>query len=303
MRHLALALLVLAGLATLAAAWWWSHPPDAVKSLRAWQAPLARLERVPRPDLGARVERWRLIDARGDTTFALWRAAAPGASRPWTVVMLGGIGTGDRAALLLPEEVAAHVLAVDWPWRGEREMNGARLAYMVPRLRAALLRTPACLALGLEAVARAPETDTARVALLGASLGAPPSIAALSLSTVPDALVLVDGFAGLAAALRVGLERETRPRWAARPLAALAARLLSPLEPERHRAALGLPALVVNAAHDERLPRESIERLHALLPHATVRVRADTHVLPERLALIAELARSASAWLDSLPTR
>ncbi len=275
-------------------------PADA---LRARLAPLARRERAPRPDLGARVERWLLIDARGDTTRALWRAAAPGARRPWTVVMLGGIGTGDRAALLFPEDLPVNVLAVDWPWRGARRMGGARLVASAPALRAALFRTPACLALGLDAVAGVAGVDTTRIALLGASLGAPPSIAALSLSRRPAALVLVDGFAGLEPALRHAIARETRPRWVARPLATLAAALLDPLEPARHAAALALPALVINARRDERIPRECVLRLHALMPRATIRWRADTHVLPERRALIAELAREASAWLDSLPAR
>ncbi len=300
----ALALLAALALAAAAIALVRGGGPGApVAALRARFAPLARLEREPRPDLGERVERWRMIDARGDTALALWRAAAPGAARPWTVVMLGGIGTGDRAALLFPDDLPVHVLAVDWPWHGARRMHGLHLALVAPRLREALLHTPACLALGLDAVARAPGVDTARVALLGASLGAPPSIAALRLSRRPAALVLIDGFAGLQPAMRFGLARETHPRWLAGPLATLGAGLLDPLEPAHHAAALGLPALVINAARDERIPRECVARLHALMPHATIRWRADTHVLPERRALIADMAHEAAAWLDSLPAR
>ncbi len=290
-------------LAAALVAAWWVYPPDPARMLRARSAPFVRLEREPRPDLGTRVERWRILDQRGDTTLALWRAAPAAARRPWTVVMLGGIGTGDRAALLFPADLPVHVLAVDWPWRGDRRMNGTRLVTLLPAIRGALLRTPACLARGLDAVGTVPEVDTARVALLGASLGVPPSIAALRLTHGARALVLVDGFAGLEPALRFGLARETRPRWIATPLAAIGARLLDPLEPAHHAAALDLPALVVNAERDERIPRECMLRLHALLPHAAVRWRADTHVLPQRRTLIAGLAREAAAWLDSLPAR
>jgi dienelactone hydrolase len=287
-----------------AAVWrWWSRPPDAAAELAARRAPLARLERTPRPDLGARVERWCLVDARGDTAWALWRPAPRGARRAWTVVMLGGIGTGERAALLLPPDLPVHALAVDWPWRGPRRMDAGTLVRRLPAIRAALLRTPACLALGLEALAREGVADTARLALLGASLGAPPTLAALRLSGSPDALVLVDGFADLGAALRHGLVREGCPRPLAAPLAALGARLLDPLEPARHAHAIEVPVLAFGATRDERLPRASVERLHTLLPGAALRWRADTHVLPERRDLIATLARSAAAWLDSLPAR
>jgi predicted alpha/beta-hydrolase family hydrolase len=282
---------------------WWTHPPDAAAELAARRAALARVERTPRPDLGARVERWRLIDARGDTVLALWRPAARAARRAWTVVMLGGIGTGERAALLLPGDLDANALAVDWPWNGPRRMDALTLLRHVPALRAALLRTPACLALGLDALAREGVADTTRLALMGASLGAPPTVAAMRLSAAPDALVLVDGFAEIGASLRHGLVREGCPRPLATPLAAFGARLADPLEPARHAAAIEVPVLVVNATRDERLPRVAVERLHALLPAATVRWRADTHVLPERADLIAGLAHEAAGWLDSLRAR
>ena len=65
-----------------------------------------------------------MVDERGDTFTGLWRAAVRGAGDPraeseatnqlWTVVLLGGFFSGDRAALLLPERLHAHVLAVDW---------------------------------------------------------------------------------------------------------------------------------------------------------------------------------------------
>src|SRR5262245_46282246 len=72
---------------------------------------LARLERVPAVDLGHRLERWRMIGIAGDTVTGLWRAPPAHASSsgggatttPWVIVMLGGIGTDERAALLVPD--------------------------------------------------------------------------------------------------------------------------------------------------------------------------------------------------------
>src|SRR5437867_11711045 len=97
--------------------------------LERHHSPLARVWRSAAPGLGARVERWRLVTARGDTVRALWRSAPPGVPDPWTAVMLGGFQTGERAALLLPEGAPFHVLAVDWPLRGPRTLTPAEFAW------------------------------------------------------------------------------------------------------------------------------------------------------------------------------
>ncbi|MFI5370599.1 MAG: hypothetical protein ACHQ52_03500, partial [Candidatus Eisenbacteria bacterium] len=261
-------------LLTLAVAtWWWAHPPDPATELRARDHPLARLERVAAPELGARVERWRMIAADGDTVSGLWRGPAPATTRnhpsatptgagaisasgqpaappSWVVVLLGGIGTDDRAALLIPDSLAVGVLAVSWPWKGSRRMGRWEFIARSPAIREAMLRAPAAMARGVAAARH--EAPGARVALLGASLGAPPTIAALAL-TRPDALVIVDGAADLRALLRSETSRALGGGKVAALLApaagALAARLVSSLEPERHGAeAHGIPTLVLDAA-------------------------------------------------------
>jgi hypothetical protein len=294
-------------LAAAAVALWWAFPPDPVAVLRRERLALADVVREPLPELGARLERWRLIATRGDTLFAMWRPAPPDRAARWTVVLLGGLGTGDRAAALIPDDLTVHVLAVDWPWRGTRQFRPDEFARNVPAMRAAILRSPAVLALGVDAVRRedpnrALGRPPAHVALLGASLGVPPALAALRIAEAPDALLLLDGFAGIEDVLRSDLESMKHPRAQAAALAALAARLIHPLEPARHfDAAANLPTLVMNAEHDERLPRATVQALHDGLPHADHRWRADTHVGPGRALAIAGMALEASAWLDSLP--
>jgi hypothetical protein len=283
---------------TLAVALWWARPPDPVRVLRDHWSPLARVERVPAPGLGAGVERWRLISATGDTATGLWRTAARGTARPWTVVMLGGLDTGERAALLLPPGLPVHALAMDWPWSGPRKLPPLAFLLRLGAIRDAVLRSPAVLALGVEAVARARGTDSTRVVLLGASLGVPPAVAALRLTRTPSALVLIDGAADLETLLRIGLRREGYPRWLSGPAAVLAYRLIRPLEPSLHaEVAGGRRVLLVNARHDEFLPRASIERLHATLPEAEVRWRSGAHIRPGRASAIAELAFEIEEWL------
>jgi len=285
-------------LAALAVGGGWAGPRDPATVLRRYYAPLARVERRLAPALGARVERWRLVTTRGETVNALWRPARANVPHPWTAVMLGGLQTGDQAALLLPADSPFHLLAVDWPWRGPRTLTPAEFALKLPAIERAALRSPSALALGAEAATRAPGVDRSRIVLVGASLGAPPALAALRLTGAPDALVLVDAGADLEMLMRAGLEREGWLRGPASVTAALAYQRVWPLEPSlTGRAAARLPVLLMNSARDERTPRAAVAKLHACLPHATVRWRSGPHLRPGQRDVIARLARDADAWL------
>ncbi len=300
-RHRLGATLAITAVALAALSAWWALPPDPQHALQAHAPPLARVLRTPEPALGARVEWWRMVSTAGDTALALWRSAPPGTPDPWTVVLLGGLQTGDRAALLLPDG-PFNVLAVDWPWRGPRRMRAWRIALELGAIREAVLRSPGVLARGVEAVTRAGGADTVRVAILGASLGVPPALAAVRLTRHLDALVLVDGAADLDDLLRAALERVPVSPVLAVPMAALAARLIRPLEPALNApAAARLPVLLMNSEHDELMPAADVRRLHACLPWAEVRWRPGRHVRPHRGRTIEELTGEALAWLSARP--
>lgn len=287
---------VLAGGAALAAAIWWASPRDPERELRRHAPALSHVVRTPAPQLGERVERWRIVTAAGDTSTGLWRAALPGAAQPWTIVLLGGLRTGDRAALLLPD-IEANVLAMDWPWDGRRRMGAVAIARRLPAIRRAVLRSPGVLALGLDAVAE--QSDPDRIVLLGASLGVPPAVAALRLAPPPEALVLVDGGADLQRLLASGLRREGCPAILGRVLAAFAARLIHPLEPALHAGAAGdLRVLLINSEDDRMIPPGSIAALRASFPQAEVRARRDQHLDPKRAESIAALTAEVLAWLE-----
>lgn len=294
--------LALAALAALVTAWWWTHPPDAASDVRARSRAFASLEREPAPGLGPRFERWWIVDAGGDTTSGLWRPAAgdsAGAGR--AVVILGGIGTDDRAALLVPDSLPVGVLAMSWPWKGPRRMGGLEFLGKVPALREALLRTPACMAAGVAAVRHA--NPGSRVALLGASLGVPPTAAAVAIAR-PDAMVLVDGAADLDRLLRSEVRRAVGGVVGAAlaPAAgAFGARLVSSLEPGRHGAAAsGVPVLLIGAERDERYPRECVERLRETYPHATLATHPGGHMRPEHRDEVEAIVGAAWRWLAYL---
>jgi hypothetical protein len=289
-----------------AIAWWWTHPPDPVRTLREHWSPLARLERTPRPDLGEGIERWRLHDARGRTVQGIWRPARlpSGAARQvWTVVLMGGLHTGDRAAFLIPAHLPVHVLAMDWPWDGPREMDQARFVAMIPAIRRAILDTPACLAIAVDAAAAQPEVDATRIALIGVSLGVPAATGAIRLTDSPTAVVLVDGAVDLEKTLEADLRARGDTRWLAAPLASLASRLTDAMEPSHHLEALvDYPTLLVNSRDDDRLVPETILALHAALPGAAHVWRDGEHVRPEEAEILAALVRDIHGWLASDPS-
>ncbi len=298
--------LLAAGALALAGLWWRPLDPRTEVDIRSHA--LVSLERVPRPELGRGVERWLLLGPDGDSVTALWRAPdrEPGRGADggpvWAVVLLGGIGTDDRAALLVPDELPVGVLAVSWPWKGPRRMGRLRFVASTPALHASLLRTPRALARGVEAVRR--ELPGARIAMVGASLGVPPTVAALPLVRA-DALVLVGGAADLGRLLRSETARAlgggplaAGAAWLAAPLGAW---LLAPLEPSRvESTARALPTLLVDAEREDRLPRECIERLHAVFPHAERAVHPGAHLRPEDERQMRVILDTAWGWMQRL---
>ena len=172
-------------------------------------------------------------------------------------------------------------------------------------MRRALLRTPGTIALGVEAVRR--ECPACRVALLGASLGAPPTAVALSLERA-DAIVLVDGGADLDRLLRAEVSHAARGGIVGAIVGAaagvLGARLLSSLEPARHLAsARELPALLVDAEREERVPQACVERLRETFPQADRATHVGGHVRAENAQQIASLVEIVWGWLAALRDR
>jgi hypothetical protein len=288
---------------------WWSDQPDGVDVLRAYRSPMALVARSPLPVIGPRVERWTMVDERGDTFTGLWRAALPRAAhakaeseatgRPWTAVLLGGFYTGDRAALLLPETLHVHALAVDWPWNGPRKLSAIQFVSLLPAIRRAVLRSPAVLALGVDAVSRQPEVDATRIALIGASLGVPSTVAALELTSAPVACALVYGGADIETWMSHALTRHGRSDRVARMVACLAFAFVRPLEPALHSAAAAkLRMLILNARSDEFVPLAVAEALHRAFPQAAVRWKEGRHLAGRRGTVVDDLAAEVEAWLE-----
>jgi dienelactone hydrolase len=216
------------------------------------------------------------------------------------VVLLGGFAAGDRAALLLPETLHAHVLAVDWPWRGPRKLSAIRFVSLLPSIRRSALRSPAALALGVEAVSRQPEVDPQRIAVVGASLGVPSTVAALELTRLPAACALLYGAADIETWLRDALIRHGSPCRLAAVAAPVAAAFVRALEPVAHvGAASKVRMLIVNARSDQFVPLAAAEALHRAFPRAAIQWKEGRHLDGRPGTLINSLAAEVEAWLEA----
>ena len=303
-RRIGMGAVTVVAVAAVVLLWRRAFPPDPVEALRAYRSPLAQVTRQSTPELGPRVERWSLVDERGERFTGLWRTAVPSASdeRPWTVVLLGGFYAGDTAALLLPETLGVHMLAVDWPWHGPRRLNTAQFVCLIPEIHKMLMQSPAVLALGVDAVLRQPEVDASRIALIGASLGVPSTVAAFELTQAPAACALVYGGADIEAWMSHELPRHIWPGAVAPLLASVFFDFVQPLEPSLHRdAAARARFLMLNARDDQFVPTEVAEALHHVVPQATVRWKDGRHISSRRNAQLDGIAAEVEAWLESRP--
>jgi predicted alpha/beta hydrolase family esterase len=218
-------------------------------------------------------------------------------------VLLGGFYAGDQATLFLPETLGVHMLAIDWPWRGPRRLRTSQFVRLSPDIYQMLMQSPAVLALGVDAVLRQPEVDPSRIALIGASLGVPSTVAALELTQAPTACALVYGGADVQAWMRHELPRHIWPGALAPPLASVLFDFVRPLEPSLHReAAARARFLILNARDDQTVPPEVAEALHHALPQATVRWKDGRHISSSRNAQLDGIAAEVEAWLESQPS-
>jgi pimeloyl-ACP methyl ester carboxylesterase len=174
-----------------------------------------------------------------------------------------------------------------------------------PAIRGALLRTPDALVRGITAVRKArPGT---RVALVGASLGVPPTVAAMRAANV-DALVLIDGGADLGRLLHAeagrALGEHTFTARFAQACSPMVAWMLAPLEPSRRFPnERQVPTLIVDAEDEERLPRACVKALHARFPHATVATHPGAHMRPENPEQMGAILRAVWEWLAAAGRR
>jgi dienelactone hydrolase len=195
-------------------------------------------------------------------------AAADGAPAPRPaplVLILGGHQAGREAARLIPETRGYAIVAMSYPYQGDRRLSPVGLLRRAPAIRRAAFATPTAIQLALDWLLAQPWVDTARVEGMGASLGVPFMTVAAANDPRITRLWLVYG-AGQHYRL---LSHNTRPLIGAKPLRAVAKQAVFTYMAGRHFSpdvwvgrVAPRPVVMINALDDERLPRESILALY-----------------------------------------
>ena len=204
---------------------------------------------------------WLRTEA-GDSARATLRIPRDAPARSaCAVVIAGGFGSGWRAAERIDPGPGVVLLSVDYPFEGPRRGIPARefLRRAFAFRRAVNAMDDVLLEGCAYAIAR-PEVDSARVLLVGASLGVPFALRAAAREPRVKGVAILYGSADLGDWVARNLKDV--PRWA-RPIAgwiiAIAFRYYEPSRLIRHVSPR--PVLLLNARGDQRVSEEKAQQL------------------------------------------
>jgi len=181
-------------------------------------------------------------------------------------MILGGYRTGDRAATLIPNTHGNVVAALAYPYEGDLGMKGLAVVPAVPALRRAILDTPAAIMLALDYLLSRPDVDPTRIELVGASFGTPFATMAGALDQRVTRVWSLHGAAWPYDQIELNLRRSIGFAPVRKLVAGLATLLASGprFEPADWAPRISpRPFIMINARHDERMPREAIDALWA----------------------------------------
>ncbi|MGH7546212.1 MAG: hypothetical protein ACREKI_08535 [Gemmatimonadota bacterium] len=229
-------------------------------------------------------------------------ATPPGTTRPGAIV-LGGLGTGRRAAHLVRAEEPYVVLGLDYPWAGSRRPSLGEIVRKLPEIRHSVLRTPAALLLAADLLDGRADVRGEELVLIGASFGVPFAATAGALDPRFQTVLLLYGGGDSRNLILHNLERRypAAPAW----FADAAAALIAPVEPICYVSAIAPRRVVmVNGRRDERIPAESVRLLYDAAREPKTLVWLDAaHIHPRNDSLLQAIADTAVRVLEAPQAR
>jgi hypothetical protein len=301
----------LAALALLAwaASAFWLRENDPLRTLAA---PQKGLEATV-TELGSRDARRRIhvvlpSERLGDIGLAIsFPDPLPPRKLP-VLVVLGGLGTGEKNIDYLKDMGNNVLVGYDWPLPGSipTKTIAARidLALQIPDLYSRLMRVPPQAASAIDWIDRQPWADGTHISLLGFSLGA---LAAPSIEDVAEHsglrigwTIIAYGGAPLGDVLTAAIWPSNEHTWDHDLLASSVDLLLSPLEPTKHLPRLQSRFLVLEGQNDQRFPEALRARLREAVPDPKdVILIAGPHLglAPKKLALLDRIIDVSKNWL------
>lgn len=259
----------------------------------------------------AAIDQWLSLQTAAGTSIALRIRLDPAAPPGPALLVLGGVHRGAGALDLLPELPQLVLASFDYPVEIPERLDWRQALALRAQLRAAVNDTREAMRLSFDALQAHPQVDAQRIAVIGASLGAPFALWAAA-ERAFSAAVLVHGFANVERTLQHQLWRAWRDPLgpASQPAAALAARMLMLWlrlpDPRQTIAELRtrLPVLLVVAEADRRLPeaasRELIDALRSSRVDLTLRYSAGGHLRGSAPQSMEKVLGEVLPWLQQL---
>lgn len=259
----------------------------------------------------AAIDQWLSLQTAAGTSIALRIRLDPAAPPSPALLVLGGVHRGAGALDLLPELPQLVLASFDYPVEVPERFDWRRALALRAQLRTAVNDTREAMRLSFDALQAHPQVDSERIAVIGASLGAPFALWAAAEREF-GAAVLVHGFADVESALQHQLWRAWRGPlgWASRPAALAAARVLMLWLrlPDPRQAipvlADGMPVLLVIAESDRRLPKEAsrqlIKALRCSPAELTLRYSQGGHLRGSDSQSMDKVLAAVLPWLQQL---
>jgi len=255
---------------------------DKVSVTRQWQAD------------GSRYENLTLTSSTGlQVEMMIRRPPVSDVPRPM-VLLLGGYGTGRRAAQLVPDTHDVVIASLSYPYHGDRNINGVALLWNLDDIQQVILDTDPAVLLALDYLAQQPYVSNDHMELVGVSFGA-------FFVSIPGAMDqrfsrvwLVQG----AAEPETVYEYRLRNKIKFDPLRSLVAKTLSfvtgseYMNPTRWVGRISpRPVIVINSRNDPSFPPSSVAALHAALrkPYELEWLEGK-HVTPGRKEVLRQLS-------------
>lgn len=278
----------------------WYRSCDHTDRLLAQHRNLAGIEEKLVSDSGGSRElAFKLIDQKGQVTRGELRFPA-GTKRPLpALLILGGHGTGARAADLINLEEPAVICAMDYPPYPERKIRFLEAPHLVYALDSSAVAAVGMAQNVLDYLFSKPEIDTSRVTVIGASFGVPFAVIAVALDHRPKGLVLLYGSADLEKLIDWNLRQKIRCGPLRKAASLILGTLTTPFEPLSYIDRISpRPLLMVNSREDEKIPLPCVDLLYRQAREPKEIIWLDSsHLHPSNRDLIDSLTRTVSSWL------
>ncbi len=218
-----------------------------------------------------------------------------------TLVVITGFRSAHNNLERIPEPGPNAIISYEYPY-DPREWKEASWIGRTFIARRVAFRLPNDVAGLMAWIRRQHWADPNRISLAGVSLGAValPVIRRRASATGQTDGPSVIAYGGVDIQSMAAANLDLSPGWLRETVAWFISLALRPLEPATHILETKGPYLLINGIEDERLPPESVLRLHKLTPQPkTVMTIKGGHIDGNRPEIIENMVRLARVWLVS----